>query len=321
MMARPTRSALPSGEGSLAPLWTFHAGAPLRAGAGFSPGGIAVGSSDGYVHALRPDGAYRWSFTVKGAVAARPLVDERGGVYVATASRRLHALTPSGTLAFSVVLAGTPLDPLVWSPQGEILIATREGLAYAITRAGVVKAAAALREPLTTPPLVLAAGRWIVGGALGDVFTLEGWRVSRARVTSSAVTALAPRAVGYVGIDADGLVFPAQTPPQRAVRLGCGPERVLAVSAEGVVGWLEAGGFQQLGQVREELSAAPACSADGRAFLPLASGALVVLSSGGQRRYRLGTGALFSPLVDDARQQLLVSSVDGRTVALPLGAL
>src|SRR6187455_2919848 len=55
---------------ALAPLWTFHAGAPLRAGAGVGQGGIAVGSVDGYVHALRADGAYRWSFTVKGAVVA-----------------------------------------------------------------------------------------------------------------------------------------------------------------------------------------------------------------------------------------------------------
>ena len=35
----------------------------------------------------------------------------------------------------------------------------------------------------------------------------------------------------------------------------------------------------------------------------------------------LGSAALFTPTVDDTRGQVVVSSADGRSVALPLGAL
>ncbi|HVJ19375.1 MAG TPA: PQQ-binding-like beta-propeller repeat protein, partial [Polyangiaceae bacterium] len=305
---------------ALAPLWTFHAGAPLRAGAGVGKGGIGVGSGDGYVHALRADGAYRWSFTVKGAVVATPLVDARGAVYVATSSRKLHALTPAGTLGWSVTLAGVAIDALRWSKDGEMLIATREGIAYAITTSGVVKAAAALKEPLTTPPLPLPSGRWLVGGERGHVFSFDGWRVSQERPVTSPVLALAPRAEGYAGLSAAGLFWPGQSPEQRARQLGCGPERVLVAGEDGAIGWLDGNAVGWVGTVGE-LSAAPACSRDGRALLPLASGALVVLAGAEQRRYSLGSAALFTPTIDEARGQVVVSSADGRSRSLPLGAL
>ncbi len=306
----------------LAPLWTFHAGAPLRAGAGVGAGGIAVGSSDGYLHALRPDGAYRWSFTVKGAVVATPLVDGRGGVYVATSSRKLYALTPNGTLAFTMPLAGVALDPLRWKNERELLIATQEGVAYAITTGGVTRAAVALKESLTTPPLPLGGDRWLVGGALGDVFTLDGWRPSRARLASSPVLALVARGAGYVGLSADGVFWPGQSPKQPAQQLGCGPGQVIVVAPDGGVGTLDGKAVVWRGDLDEPLSAAPICARDGSVLLPLASGVLAVMSLNGRmRRYSLGSSALFTPAIDWDRGQLVVSSADGRIQALQLEIL
>lgn len=316
------RAPAEAGDPVPAPLWTFHSGAPLRAPAGLGEGGIAVGSADGYVHALRPDGAYRWSFTVKGAVIAQPLVDARGGVYVATSRRQLHALTPRGTLGFSVTLAGVALDPVRWSQAGELLIATREGTAYAITRSGVVRAAAALREPLTAAPLPLRSGGWLVGGSAGRVFTFDGRRVSRHRPVRGPVLRLVPQADGYVGLGSEGVFTAAGATGVAAAELGCGPERVIVVAADGAVGTWRGQAAEWFATIETPPSAAPACARDGRAFVPTVTGTLAVVAPAGPvRRYALGSAALFTPLVDEAGGQLIVSAADGQTTALPLETL
>jgi hypothetical protein len=76
----------------------FHAGAALlaQAGAG-SDGSICVGTADGYVHLLGPDGSFRWSHSVRGAVTRRPILV--GQLWLlATSAERIYALTPEGTL-------------------------------------------------------------------------------------------------------------------------------------------------------------------------------------------------------------------------------
>src|SRR3954470_15001806 len=47
--------------------WSYRAGAPLAAPAALAAdGGVLVGSDDGYLHALRPDGSFRWGYTLRG---------------------------------------------------------------------------------------------------------------------------------------------------------------------------------------------------------------------------------------------------------------
>ena len=219
-------------------------------------------------------------------------------------------------------MAGTPLDPLRWSKNGELLVTTREGMAYALTTSGAVRTAAKLREPLSTGPVPLRSGLWAAGSSQGSVFTLEGWRPSRARLANSAVLSLVPHADSFVGLSAEGLFWPGGSLAQTAVRLGCGPDAVLVVAPDGALGWLKENAVHWFGASPEPISAAPACSRDGRVFVPLASGALLVVDpSGESRRQELGRAALFTPLVDEARAQLVVSAASGQSVALPLGAL
>jgi PQQ-like domain len=85
-------------EPTLLERFRFHAGAALFAPAGVgSDGTICVGTADGYVHLLAPDGSFRWSHSVNGAVARRP-VSSGGLWFIATSVGRIYALTPEGTL-------------------------------------------------------------------------------------------------------------------------------------------------------------------------------------------------------------------------------
>jgi len=78
----------------------FHAGASLLAPAGAgADGSVCVGTADGYVHVLGPDGTFRWSHSVHGAITHRPL--QVGALwFVATSAERIYALTAEGTLSW-----------------------------------------------------------------------------------------------------------------------------------------------------------------------------------------------------------------------------
>ncbi len=305
------------------PLWSFHAGAPLQASAGAANGTVAVGSSDGYLHTLRDDGAYRWSYTLKGAIVAPPMIDVRGTVFAVTAARRLYALSPQGTLAFSMALSGRPLAPLRWSSDGALLVSTSEGVAYAITTSGAMRTAMVLHERLSSPPLPLESGKWLVGSERGALLEIDGWKSRRDKLSDQPITALVSGSGKAYFALAGGRVFGAGgAENERFSQLGCAGEKATVVSDDGRVARVSAAGTRLLARLRGPASAAPACARDGRVFVPMASGELVVVRPDGTvRRYAVGRAMLFTPLVDEALGRVLVSAADGRTWALSLGAL
>jgi len=304
------------------PLWSFHAGAPLRAAAEVGEAGIAVGTADGYVHSLRRDGSYRWSFTIKGAVLASPIVGEHGTLYVVSSSRRLYALRPTGTLAWTAQLAGTPLPGLARAKDGAVLIATAEGMLYAVTTSGRMRAAVNTHARLTTLPLALADGRWVVGGENGHLFWLDGWRLRRERLSDSPVLGVAASDSGFVALTSESL-FGAEAPQAGPFALlGSGRTSTPVVTKDGKIGRIVAQKVEWLGTLPELPSAPPVALDDGRLLVPLPNGELGVLAaSGAFTRLKVATGRLFSPVVDEARKAVVVSATDGRTVALPFGAL
>jgi outer membrane protein assembly factor BamB len=310
-----------TGDRLLAPVWSFRAGAPLRAGPGLGADSVAVGTADGYVHLLRGDGSYRWSFTVKGAVIAPPIIGEQGTVYVATSTRRLYALTPSGTLGWTTTLAGTPLSPLEKALDGSILIATREGLLYAVTPGGRMRTALTTREPLSAPPIALDE-TWAAGGSRGTLFRVEGFSLRREKLASTPLTALTRAGRQLVALS-DGKLTGALTSSQGSYAwLGCPGPTPVVVDESGKIARIAAGKLEPLSALVEPASAPPSCLADGRVLVPHESGALSVVGPGSKvTRHVVARGRLFSPLVDAARLLVIATSADGQSVALPTGGL
>jgi hypothetical protein len=313
-LSGPTRA-------SAEPIWSFRAGAPLRAGPGLGPDGVAVGTTDGYVHLLRGDGSYRWSFTVKGAVIAPPVIGDQGTVYVATSTRRLYALLSNGTLAWTTSLAGTPLSPLEKAPDGALLIATEEGVLYAVTPGGRMRTALTTREPLSAAPIALD-GAWAAGGERGTLFRVEGFALKRERLSATPLTALS-RAGRDVLALSDGRLIGAESSGAAPIAwLGCPGPSPVAVEKDGKIARIVAGKLRALALLAEPASAPPTCLSDGRVLVPHESGALSVVGPGASvARHAVARGRLFSPLVDAARQSVIVTSADGQSVALPTGGL
>jgi hypothetical protein len=179
-------SALLSGAGAAraagpAPrvAFRFSASATLfaRPGVGGS-GSLYVGSGDGYVHALHADGGYRWSYTVKGRVAAPPVEEPRTGrVFVVTSEKRLYALEADSHLRWVFSLPAAPQSELLLTPSGTLLFVGQDEHLYGVTTGGGLNLRLAA-SGARSAPVWLTSGRPAL--VLGDsVAALKGYGYER----------------------------------------------------------------------------------------------------------------------------------------------
>jgi hypothetical protein len=132
----------------------FHAGAALLAPAGVgSDGSVCVGTADGYVHLLGPDGSFRWSHSVRGAVTQRPIL--AGQLWlVATSAERIYALTAQGTLYWVFRPPSEVASELAADAVGIAYFVGADHFLYGITAHGGVS----LRSPFGQPKAGPCAG-------------------------------------------------------------------------------------------------------------------------------------------------------------------
>jgi hypothetical protein len=127
------------------PRFRFDAGAPLAAPAGVAPdGSVCVGTVDGYVHALGPDGSFRWSHSVQGAVTHRPhFAAERW--FIATSAQRLYALNRDGSLSWVFKLYTAVDSELVSDAKSSLYFVGADHFLYGLTPHGAISLRARFR--------------------------------------------------------------------------------------------------------------------------------------------------------------------------------
>ena len=274
-----------------APRTVFHFSASstlfARPGVG-RDGAIYVGSGDGYVHALSPDGSFRWSYTVKGRVVAPPVEEPSSGrVFVATSEARLYALEPDSHLRWVFPLPVAPKSELSLTSKGTLLFVGQDDYLYGVTTGGALSlrlAATAARSA----PVQLATGQ--TGVLLGEAFaTVKGY--------------------GYERVALSGPFGPT-------AKLAIDAERAIFSCEEGTVRVLLSSGSSAFEAKSDCLS--PPTRGDGF---------FAVAEAGGDVRlfYRDGTSfaipldaAPLRPLWDAARRRLVVSSATGSLTVLEL---
>ena len=132
----------------------FDAGARLLAPAGVAPDGrVCVGTIDGYIHALAPDGSYRWSHTVHGSITRRPVFTGERWLLVG-GTDRLYALQPdNGVLSWVFKSLSAVQSELTVARDGTSYFSAADGFFYGLsTRGGI-----SLRVPFGR----LTAGPWL----------------------------------------------------------------------------------------------------------------------------------------------------------------
>jgi hypothetical protein len=327
-----SRARSESPEASPAPrrvpvLWTFRTGATVLASAGLgAEGDVSVGTSDGYVHRLRPDGSYQWSYTLQGAVRSPPVAGDRGLTFVATRTDKVYALRPDGTLAWAFSAVFGIESDLVLGPNGHLYFMGRDHHLYGLSQRGGVMLRVRAGEPSAGP--IAAQGSVWLGTRTGDVVTSTGLMTRRFSASSAALQSLVEGPDGRLYALGGGKLFAlgaAGKGGAEAADLG-GASRLIAASSAMVVVtddnealWLDAE-QRVLARVGlgEPPSAAPLAHPDGRLLVPTASGALVVADPHSGRVEHIAVAA--SPLLDlvwDApRKRALATASEGLVAAV-----
>lgn len=274
------------------PRTVFHFGASsslfARPGVG-QAGAVYVGSGDGYVHALAPDGGFRWSYTVKGRVVAPPVEEAASGrVFVATSEARLYALEADSHLRWVFPLPVAPKSELSLTPKGTLYFVGQDDALYGVTTGGALTLRLAA-------PASRSAPAWLETGqtalVLGDsLATLKGYGYAKVAL-SGVFDASAKLALG-----ADGAVFACEN----------GLARVVSSSASA-----------PLLELKSDCLSPPV-RGDGFFAIAEASGAVRLVQADGQSQQIALGAAPLRPIWDAPRRRLVLATATGSVTVVEL---
>ncbi len=277
-------------SGAEAPRVVFHFSAAstlfARPGVG-QAGAVYVGSGDGYVHALGPDGSYRWSYTVKGRVVAPPVEEASSGrVFIATSEKRLYALEPDSHLRWVFPLPVVPKSEITLTPKGTLLFVGQDDYLYGVTTGGALNLRLAAVGARSAPAL-LGTGQTAV--VLGEAFaTVKGYGYERSALPGVF------GASAKLAVDAERAIF------------ACDDDSVRVVTS-----------------ARIELQATSDCLSPpvrGDGFFAIAEGndAVRLLYPDGTSQKVALDSAPLRPIWDAARHRLVLSTAIGSVTVLEL---
>lgn len=274
-------------------LYRFSASSTLFARPGVGKdGSVYVGSGDGYVHALGPDGAFRWSYTVKGRVAAPPVEEASSGrVFIATSESKLYALEADSHLRWVFPLPVPPKSELALTPKGTLYFVGQDDYLYGVTTGGALSLRLAAPQARSAPVFLGGEAPGQTALVLGDnVATLKGYGYARAALPG-AFDAAAKLALG-----SDGSVFACENGRARAVSAA---KAALDVASDCL---------------------SPPVAGDGFFAIAESSGQVrLVTADGKDRSIPLGSAPL-RPIWDAARRRLVLATAPGSVTVVELGS-
>ncbi len=143
--------------------WKFQTGGSILSSPAIAFGTIYVGSEDGNLYALNPQGLLEWKFATGGAIDSSPSVGQDGTVYVGSQDGYLYAIRSDGQLKWSFKTGSTIASSPTVGSDGTVYVGSFDGHLYAINADGTLKWASPASAELYGSPAIASDGTIYVG--------------------------------------------------------------------------------------------------------------------------------------------------------------
>jgi hypothetical protein len=137
-------------------------------------GTVYVGSGDHNLYALNPNGTLKWLYQTGASVESSPAIGADGTVYVGSENGGLYALNPNGTLKWSFQTGDWIYSSPAISADGMVYVGSENGGLYALNPNGTLKWYYQTGDWIDSSPAIGADGTVYVGSMDGNLYAIPG---------------------------------------------------------------------------------------------------------------------------------------------------
>ncbi len=224
-------------------LWKYETNAAIHSSPVLGTDGtVYVGSDDGHLHAVNPDGTRRWAYPTGAAIFSSPAVAADGTIYVGSDDKALHAINPGGSQKWTYPTGGPIQSSPAIGPDGVIHVGSADDHLYAINPDGTLKRRYETNGDVNSSPAIGLDGTVCVGSTDNRLHIITPGDTTRwtSYETEAGITfsspAIGPDGTIYVGSTDYHLyaITPAGMLKWRYLT-GSGMESSPAIGADGTV--------------------------------------------------------------------------------------
>jgi outer membrane protein assembly factor BamB len=182
--------------------WRFKTGFEITSSPAVSSDGtVFVGCRNHRVYAVNKDGRERWTFKTGGWVDASPAIGTNDTIYIGSWDKKLYALSPDGTKQWEFVTDGPVVSSAAIDTRGVIYFGSHDRKFYAVNPDGSKLWDYATEGAITCSPAIGASGELYFGSVDGIFHALNPDGTRRWALRTGSITASSP----VLGVD--GTIF------------------------------------------------------------------------------------------------------------------
>jgi len=134
---------------------------------------IIIGTTEGSLIALRPDGSVAWEVAVGGAIEGAASVDDEGRIYIGTGRGEILQLDQEGTVHWRFKTGDEVRATPAIARDGTIIVGSYDGSVYAISPSGALRWRVATGGRVRASARVDADGRIYVGSQDNFLYCID----------------------------------------------------------------------------------------------------------------------------------------------------